>query len=109
MNRNLMACRILESAETDLRSVVQLLTTAQPEQLESAQRLLERMVGTLGEIEAAARRDSLLPIKTALNGFRSRLGHAGALSNLALKSIDRQATLAGLALGGSTSTLCAEG
>ena len=109
MTKNLMACRILESAELDLRSVMQSLANAQPDQLESAQRLLERMIGSLGEIEAAARRDTSLPLKNGLSGFRHKLGQASSLTGIALNNIERRATLAGLALGGSGSHFAVEG
>ena len=109
MSRNLMACRILEEAEVDLRSVIQSLATAETEQLESAQFLLERMAGSLGEIEAAARRDASIPIESGLRGLREKLGQAASLSAIALSSVNRQALLAGLVPAGSGSKFSLQG
>ena len=109
MRRNLMACRILEDAEADLHKVIVSLTSAEPEKLEAAQELLEQMASTLGEIEAAARRDSSLPIQFGLAGLRNGLLRAGSLSSIALSSLDRQARLAGLVQESSEPTLYAEG
>ena len=109
MTQNLIACRILESAETDLRGVIQSLANAQPEQLESAQRLLEKMVSSLGEIESAARRDASLPLKSGLGNLRNKLGQAGVLTSIALRNLEHQATLTGVAFGVSGSKFAVEG
>ncbi len=106
--RNLMACRILEEAEVDLQTVMASLVNADLEQLESAQKLLERMAGSFGEIEAAARRDSSLPAKSSLVNLRNKLSQAASLSAIALSSVDRRAQLRGFSSSGWQPNLCVE-
>jgi len=98
MANKLMACRVLKAAEEDLQTVIHSLIDADPEQLECAQRLLERLVATLGAIETSSRLDSSLPIKNALQGFRSTLGQAEGLTSIALSNIERHAALAGVSV-----------
>ena len=109
MTKNLMACRILQDAQADLQTVIHSLAKAEPEQLESAQRSLARMPGSLREIVAAARRDSSSPIGSSLKVLKQKLGQAGSLSAIALNSLERQAALAGLGSGGLTPALYFEG
>jgi len=96
-NPSRMACRILQSAEEDLRLVIGSLVSAQPDQMESAHKLLENLVDTLGQIEAAARQTPSLPVRDALNSLRVTLGRANQLSNSGLHKVNRLAEQAGLA------------
>jgi hypothetical protein len=98
-NPSRMACRILKSAEEDLRTVIDSLVTAEPEQVESAQRLLEHLVGTLGEIEASVRQTPSLSVRDSMNSLRVTLSRADALTNIGLDNVNRQMERAGFAPG----------
>jgi len=96
MTSSLMTCRIWRSAEDDLRQIIRSLITAEPSELEGSQRLLENLVGALGEIESSARREPSLPVKEILLGVRATLARAETLSSIALQSLNQQISLTGL-------------
>jgi len=96
-NPSRIACRILKSAEEDLRLVIGSLVSAQPDQMEIAQKLLENLVGTLGQIEASARQTPTLPVRDVLTSLRLTLARANELSSIGLHKVNRLAEQAGLA------------
>ncbi len=87
---------ILNAAQGDLRAAVQCLVSAEPDGLEHAQRLLEKLASALSGIEAEARREPSTIPEGALRRLRATLTRAGTLNAMALDSIDRQAARAGL-------------
>ena len=86
----------LEAAKKDLNLVVQALVSAQPDQLAHAQQLLDGLVRSLGELDSFARRSPSSVAGGELRQLRTLLVRAGALSGMALESVERHMTRTGL-------------
>ena len=91
-----VSCRILRSAQEDLQTVMQALTSADPGKMEVSHKLLENMVSALSAIESAARQGSALTTRDDLAKFQEQLRRAGVLNQNALTAVERQGGLAAL-------------
>ncbi len=91
-----VSCRILRSAQEDLNTVMQALVAADVEKLENSKKLLERMVVTMGVIEAAARQQDSSVTRADLVAFQKELKRVGTLNRAALTTVERQGGLEAL-------------
>ncbi len=101
--------QILNAADSSLRAAAQSLVSAEPDELEHAQRLLEKLASTLSGIESQARREPATISKGALRRLRTTLTQAGTLNRMALNSINRQLSRAGLESADSGFTVEVQG
>ncbi len=87
---------MLDTVKNDLNVVVHALVSAQPDELVQAQQLLDGLVRSLGELDAFARRSPSSVAAGELRQLRALLKRAGALSGMALESVERHMTRTGL-------------